>query len=231
MVVTTRRSSIPRLFFILAKNSGGAERVGAEPPKARSSGSRSRGPEDAPTPLSDRPRRADPDRPERRGDKTLHHRHQRHADGETQHAMQRRPGEPFDETRLRARRRARWCARPPPAPCQPMPASEWVMIEPPTQSIASVPTKVRTFRKPGMPSTIPRPIARPGAVRPLGAQVQADVVGLHDQRDRSVDQHRDPHPRERQRNRLENHGLGLDGGQRDGHDLRRQDEVGLDGTA
>jgi transketolase C-terminal domain/subunit len=48
--------------------------------------------------------------------------------------------------------------------------SEWVMIDPPTQSMASVPTIVSVRRKPGMPRTIPRPSARPGAVRPSAAR-------------------------------------------------------------
>jgi hypothetical protein len=51
-----------------------------------------------------------------------------------------------------------------------MPASAWVMIDPPTQSMASVPTIVSVRRKPGIPRTIPRPNARPARVRPSEAR-------------------------------------------------------------
>jgi hypothetical protein len=44
------------------------------------------------------------------------------------------------------------------------------MIDPPTQSMASVPTNVSVRRKPGMPATIPRPNARPAPVRAPAAR-------------------------------------------------------------
>ena len=71
-------------------------------------------------------------------------------------------------------------------PCQPIPASAWVMIAPPTHSIAAVPTTIsrpQEMRHP--PHDCPAPPHGLGRCDPAG-QVQPDVVGLHDQRDRPV---------------------------------------------
>ncbi len=61
-------------------------------------------------------------------------------------------------------------------------------------------------------------------------EAHAEVVGLHDQRHHAVDADGDQHGNDGQ-----HHGLGdkigrRDGGQRDGHDLRRQNEIGADGA-
>jgi hypothetical protein len=55
--------------------------------------------------------------------------------------------------------------------------------------------------------------------------MQADIVQLHDQPHRAIDQRRDADAHQRQDDRAPP-AAGRDLGQRDGHDLRREDEIG-----
>ena len=68
-------------------------------------------------------------------------------------------------------------------------------------------------------------------LRPLRgflAQVQPDIVELHDQRHRAIDHQRHGDADNRQHARADDKILGRDFVQRDRHDLGRQDQVGAD---
>ena len=69
------------------------------------------------------------------------------------------------------------------------------------------------------------------SLRQLGAlfaQVQADVVELHDQRHRAIDEQRHRYPDDRQHARADDEVLRCHFVERDRHDLRRQDQIGPD---
>ena len=103
-------------------------------------------------------------------------------------------------------------------------------MPPPTHSIAAVPTSDRKLSSRGISHSSAVPERARARVAAL-AQVQADVVHLHDHRDRAVDAEGDRHRDQRQHHRLP-HQVHLGQlGQRDGHDLGREDEVGADRAA
>ena len=101
------------------------------------------------------------------------------------------------------------------------------MIPPPTHSIAAVPIAEMDVSSPGTPRTRPRPIAC-AAARPAFGHVQADVVQFHDQSDHAIDRDGDRDPDRGQREALHCKRIAIQAGERDRHDLGRQDEVGAD---
>ena len=74
----------------------------------------------------------------------------------------------------------------------------------------------------------PAPKGPRGGGLAVGRHMQPNVVHLHDQGHRPIDRRRDEHPHHRERDALHPETGAFHGGQGNGHDLRRQDEIGLD---
>ncbi|MGY3467135.1 hypothetical protein ACVW0I_004006 [Bradyrhizobium sp. LM6.11] len=108
------------------------------------------------------------------------------------------------------------------------------MMPPPTQIIAAVPMVLSTAKE-GRHAADERTskqadCAANDRCAVIPRKGHADIVRLHDQGNHAVDSNCDENGDERQHERLRPDVARRDGRQRDRHDLRRQDEIRLDGA-